>query len=63
MGEAVDGDVRGIRYRHDGAETIVLEPWPLAVPRLRGVVGGFAAEGYPDRLVPVVELYRVEPGA
>jgi Protein of unknown function (DUF3891) len=60
-GEAVDGEVRGVRYRYDGADTIALDPWPLAVPRLCGVVGGFAADGYPDRLVPVVELFRVEP--
>ena len=62
-GEAVDGEVRGIRYRYDGAETIVLDPWPLAVPWLRGVVGGFTAHGYPIRLIPVVELFRLEPGA
>lgn len=61
-GEAVDGEVRGIRYRYDGAETIVLDPWPLAVPWLRGVVGGFTAHGYPTRLIPVVELFRLEPG-
>jgi uncharacterized protein DUF3891 len=60
-GEAATGEVRGIRYRYDGAETIALEPWPLAVPWLRGVVGGFAADGYPERLVPVVELFRVAP--
>jgi Protein of unknown function (DUF3891) len=60
-GEAVNGDVRGIRYRYDGVETIALDPWPLAVPWLCGVVGGFAAHGYPTRLIPVVELFRLEP--
>jgi len=60
-GESESGSVRGIRYRYDGSETIALDPWPLAVPWLAGVVGGFAADGYPDRLVPVVELFRVEP--
>lgn len=60
-GEAVGGEVRGIRYRYDGAETIALDPWPLAVPWLCGVVGGFTAHGYPTRLIPVVELFRVEP--
>jgi hypothetical protein len=60
-GEAADGDVRGIHYRYDGAETIVLDPWPLAAPWVRGVVGGFTAHGYPDRLIPVVELFRLEP--
>jgi len=60
-GEAVAGEVRGIRYRYDGAETIALDPWPLAVPWLCGVVGGFAGDGYPARLVPVLELFRMEP--
>jgi len=60
-GEAVSGDVRGIRYRYDGAETIALEPWPLAVPFLAGVVGGFAADGYPQRLEPAVRLFSVRP--
>jgi Protein of unknown function (DUF3891) len=60
-GEAAAGEVRGIRYRYDGAATIALDPWPLAVPWLCGVVGGFAGDGYPARLVPVVELFRMEP--
>ena len=59
-GEEATGTVRGVGYRYDGAETIALDPWPLAVPWLCGVVGGFAADGYPGRLVPVVELFRVE---
>jgi hypothetical protein len=62
-GEAESGDVRGIRYRYDGSETLVLEPWPLAVPWLAGVVGGFAADAYPDRLAPIVRLFRLEPPA
>jgi hypothetical protein len=62
-GEPVTGEVRGIRYRFDGATTTTLDPWPLAVPWLRGVVGGFAAHGYPVRLVPVIELFRLEPAA
>jgi Protein of unknown function (DUF3891) len=60
-GEAESGDARGIRYRYDGVETIALDPWPLAVPWLCGVVGGFAAEGYPQRLAPAVRLFRLEP--
>ena len=60
-GEPVRGEVRGLRYRYDGDETIAVDPWPLATPWLRGVVGGFAADGYPERLVPVVRLFRVEP--
>jgi len=60
-GTAEGGEVAGIRFRYDGDATTTLDPWPLAVPWLRGVVGGFAAEGYPERLDPVVRLFRVEP--
>jgi hypothetical protein len=60
-GDAVSGEVRGVRYRYDGDETIGLDPWPLAVPWLRGVVGGFAADGYPQRLRPAVRLFLVRP--
>ena len=54
--------IGGTAYVYDGRERITLDPWPLAVPSLRGVVGGFAADGYPQRLEPVVALYAVEPG-
>lgn len=37
----------------------VLDPWPLAVPELHVVVGGFAADGYPERLEPVVGIVRL----
>jgi len=60
-GDSGDGEVAGIRFRYDGDETITLEPWPLAVPWLRGVVGGFAADTYPEQLAPVVRLFRIEP--
>lgn len=46
----------GPGFTFDGAETVVLDPWPLAVPFLRCVVGGFAAGGYPRRLEPVVGI-------
>jgi hypothetical protein len=53
--------VAGVAIAYDGAGRITLDPWPLAVPALRGVIGGFEADGYPQRLTPVVTLYRVEP--
>ena len=53
--------VAGIALDYDGAERITLDPWPLEVPRLHGVVGGFAADGYPQRLEPVVSLYALQP--
>jgi hypothetical protein len=60
-GEPAAGAAGGIAFDYDGDATTVLDPWPLAVPRLAGVVGGFAADGYPERLEPVVRLFRVEP--
>jgi hypothetical protein len=60
-GEPDEGRAAGIRFRYDGRETTTLGPWPLAVPFLNGVVGGFEADGYPERLMPVVELFRLEP--
>jgi Protein of unknown function (DUF3891) len=60
-GDSGDGQVAGIRFRYDGDETTTLEPWPLAVPWLRGVVGAFAADTYPEQLAPLVRLFRIEP--
>jgi len=59
--EEASGSVGGIAFRCDGGERISLDPWPLAVSSLHGVVGAFAADGYPERLDPVVSLYRIEP--
>ena len=50
-----------ITYEFDGAGTVTLEPWPLAVPLARPVLAGFAADGYPDRLAPVIEPILVRP--
>ena len=50
-----------IAFAFDGAGTVTLEPWPLAVPLARPVLAGFAADGYPDRLVPVIEPILVRP--
>lgn len=57
--EPAHGEVRGIVYELDGEGGIVLEPWPLEVPVLVGLVTGYEADGYPDRLVPVVTPFRV----
>lgn len=59
--EAASATIAGTALAYDGGERITLDPWPLDVPQLRGVVGGFEADGYPQRLVPVVTLYAVEP--
>jgi hypothetical protein len=59
--EPDEGEVGGVAFSYDGGERITLDPWPLAVTSLRGVVGGFEADGYPQRLEPVVALFSVEP--
>ena len=59
--EPASSTIHGISLTYDGAERITLDPWPLAVPELRGVVVGFAAAGYPQRLDPVVTMYVVGP--
>jgi hypothetical protein len=57
--EAAAGTAGGIAYAYDGEERITLDPWPLDVPRLRGVVTGFAVHGYPTRRDPVVSLFEL----
>jgi hypothetical protein len=57
--EHAAGEVRGIRYALDGSGVIELDPWPLALPRLTGLVTAFEADGYPSRLVPVVTPFDV----
>jgi hypothetical protein len=57
--EPSEGEVRGIAYTLDGDGSITLDPWPLAVPRLVGLVTAYEADGYPERLVPVVVPFEV----
>lgn len=57
--EPSEGQVRGIAYALDGHGSISLEPWPLTVPRLVGLVTAYEADGYPERLVPVVVPFDV----
>jgi hypothetical protein len=52
--EPESGEVRGFDYTLDGRGAMTLDPWPLAVPRLVGLVTAYEADGYPARLVPVV---------
>jgi hypothetical protein len=49
----------GDGFEYDGGSRITLDPWPLAVPTLRGVVQGFVGDGYPGRLQPVVSLFEL----
>jgi hypothetical protein len=59
--EPAAGEVRGISYRLDGQGTIELDPWPLRVTTLRGIVPAFEADGYPERAVPLVVPFELRP--
>jgi Protein of unknown function (DUF3891) len=55
------GEVHGHSYSLDGRGGITIAPWPLAVPRLVGLVTAYEADGYPERLVPVVTPFEARP--
>jgi hypothetical protein len=59
--EPAEGEVRGHSYTLDGVGGVTIDPWPLAVPRLVGLVAGYAADGYPEHLVPVVTPFDARP--
>ena len=59
--EPSSGESNGIAFELDGRGSIVLDPWPLAVPRLSGLLLAFEADGYPERLASVVVSYSVAP--
>ena len=60
-GEAHSGRARGYSYELDGAGLIRVDPWPFESPKLNGLIGGFHAAGYPQRLEPLVVPYEVSP--
>lgn len=55
------GTVGAISYALDGRGGIRLEPWPLAVPKLTGIVLAYRGDGYPERLDPVVVPFEASP--
>jgi hypothetical protein len=59
--EPSEGDVRGLAYALDGLGGITIDPWPLEVARLIGLVTAYEADGYPSRLVPVVTPFDAAP--
>jgi hypothetical protein len=61
--EPAEGEVRGHAYALDGLGGITLDPWPLDVPRLVGLVTAYEAAGYPERPVPVVVPFEFQPVA
>jgi hypothetical protein len=56
-----EGEARGFAYALDGRGAVRLDPWPFSVPRLVGIVPAFAADGYPQRLEPVVVPFDLTP--
>jgi hypothetical protein len=61
MEKTASGRVGDVEYAVDGEGRATLAPWPLGVPRIDGVVLAYEADGYPKRLEPVVQTFRVEP--
>lgn len=51
-----------VTYAIDGEGEVTLDPWPLRVPQLDGLMVAFRADGYPERLEPVVVEYQIRPG-
>ena len=59
--EPAEGEVCGHAYTLDGIGGITIDTWPLALPRLVGLVAGYAADGYPEQLVRVVTPFEARP--
>lgn len=50
-----------ISYRIQTGGQILLQPWPFAAASISGVITGFAADGYPDRLQPRLLPFSLAP--
>jgi hypothetical protein len=50
---------QGPGFDYDGDRTVVLDPWPLAVPELTCILAGYSMHAYPVRLDPVIEVVRL----
>ncbi len=60
--EPKSGTASGIHFRVDGLGPVELDPWSLGVPRLVGLVTAYEADGYPERLEPVIVPFEIVPG-
>jgi Protein of unknown function (DUF3891) len=56
-------DPVAVVFTVDGHGEITLEPWPLRLPGVSGLILGFSAERYPDVLEPVVVPFEIRPAA
>jgi hypothetical protein len=60
--EPESGTAGGVHFRVDGLGRVELDPWPLSLPRLVGLVTAYEADGYPERLEPVIVPFEIIPG-
>ncbi len=51
-----------VRFKFDGDETVNIDPWPLKVNSYQGYILGYASNGYPNNLEPIVRKYVLLPG-
>jgi hypothetical protein len=59
--EKASGTRGSLEYSVEKDGTASVSPWPLRVPWLKERVVGYDADGYPERLVPVVGLFDLRP--
>jgi hypothetical protein len=50
-----------VHYQLAADGTLTLTPWPLGVAGMRGFIFGYAQDGYPQRLAPLVRFYDIRP--
>jgi hypothetical protein len=59
--ETAAGALGGLAYAVERDGTATVSPWPFRIPYVKEQVVGYDADGYPDRLVPVVGLFDLRP--
>lgn len=60
VGRRVDSvEEEPIYVRLSGDGRLVVNPWPFAAGRLEGIIVGYQAGGYPERLEPLVVPYEI----
>jgi len=59
--DGVDAPHEAITFSLAGDGVIRLSPWPFADSAVTGFIFGYASEGYPDRLSPLLVPYRCVP--
>jgi len=60
VGNRVVGEQKTpITYQIKPNGEVVIDPWPFAVPFLSGIMLGYQADGYPERLNPLVVPFQI----